>query len=251
MYFRVLKKQIRSWSQSKNSALYSTYIIIIRTRQFFKFFIKAEYRAQVIYSFFYRKDYLQKPTTTYENRYPQLFQICQQHFENKRSLKILSFGCSTGEEVKSISSFFPKAIIIGTDINKHSLRIARKNYSAKNISFMHVLSKVFKELDQINIIFCCAVFQDPRNRNDLNNNIAKNSFQQFDKWIKDLDNKLLSKGALIIDHCDFNFLDTQTSLNYTPLDVNNNRIERDRPYYNKNNKKVCDITNNYRVFIKN
>jgi Methyltransferase domain len=89
----------------------------------------------------YRKYYHQRRNYTCENRYPALFAICSDYFKNRENVKILSFGCSTGEEVYSINSYLPQATIIGTDINPYNLRQCNKKQKRENIRFIHALSE--------------------------------------------------------------------------------------------------------------
>lgn len=52
------------------------------------------------------------------DRYP----ACKNYFNGKQDLKILSYGCSTGEEVLTLRRYFPTAQIIGTDIKNIALK---------------------------------------------------------------------------------------------------------------------------------
>ncbi len=50
----------------------------------------------------------QLSNATEMDRYPEIFQACANHFGGKK-LKILSFGCSTGEECVSILKYMPNS----------------------------------------------------------------------------------------------------------------------------------------------
>jgi hypothetical protein len=68
--------------------------------------------------------------------------------------------------------------------------------------------------------------------------------------LKKLDRKLNHKGLLIIDQTDFDFQETSIAFNYLPLDFQQNKITRERPLYNKENKKVANTHSCFRVFAK-
>ena len=68
---------------------------------------------------------------------PTIFSACRDYFDGKQDLKILSYGCSTGEEVLTLRQYFPNAHIIGADINKHSLAICRKLPVDEKITFIY------------------------------------------------------------------------------------------------------------------
>ncbi|MCE7993518.1 MAG: class I SAM-dependent methyltransferase [Roseivirga sp.] len=216
----------------------------------FRFFTKAGYRSELYYGFRYVKRYHQRSSFTLLNRYPRLFTICQHFFEGRKQLRILSFGCSTGEEVESLGGHFPEAHITGTDINKRSIRIARTKYGSETKNFIHSLSSGFQKLENFDMVFCCAVFQSTANRTSHNNQISDWAFEQFEASLQMLDQKLSKGGLLVIDHCDFRFVDTSCAEKYETLDVANNRIQRDRPTYDRHNQKISEVSENDRVFVK-
>ena len=49
------------------------------------------------------------------DRYPELFRAASQQMPD--ATRILSYGCSTGEECATLTRYFPAAEIVGTDIN--------------------------------------------------------------------------------------------------------------------------------------
>ena len=61
---------------------------------------------------------------TAPDRYPALFDLAAQ--SKREARRILSFGCSTGEELEAIRRRFPEAEIVGAEINPRSRRIARE-----------------------------------------------------------------------------------------------------------------------------
>ena len=62
---------------------------------------------------------------TWTDRYPEIFAQCQTLMKPK---KILSFGCSTGEECASLDLYFPDATIYGADINDDALAEAQDKF---------------------------------------------------------------------------------------------------------------------------
>lgn len=72
-----------------------------------------------------RKYQAQYDTHTAPNRYPLEFKAIQRIAKSApRKLKILSFGCSIGDEVLSLAAHFPGAELYGCDINTEVLKIA-------------------------------------------------------------------------------------------------------------------------------
>lgn len=214
----------------------------------YRFMLTPAYRSRIWYSLKYRKQYHQFSNFTKLNRYPVLFSIAQGYFTNYSKLKILSFGCATGEEVESLSIYLPQAQIVGADINPWCLKEATKRCPKHR--FVHSQSPQFEALEGFDAIFCLAVFQHSANRHDINQKKSEYLFTQFEEQLSVLDKKLNPNGLLFIDHCDFNFLETSLSKQYRIADVQPNRISRNRPLFNKHNQKVSITQQNFRIFRK-
>lgn len=213
--------------------------------------LKSSYREQAISRILYKKYFHQTSHYTTTNRYPDLFSICRDYFRDKPAPKILSFGCSTGEEVFSLGEYMPEATIIGVDLNWWCIKKCKEKDPKKKYLFIHSLSEEYQRQKDFDAIFCLAVFQHPENRNSENNSYSSRySFEKFENQIIDLDRRLKKGGLLFIDQCDFNFLETSLAKNYFPLQVNNNLFERDRPLFNKQDQKIENSSELYRVFIK-
>lgn len=76
---------------------------------------------------------LQHSNATRFNRYPGIFRTIQTHLAETKGaslggqdLRILSFGCSSGEEIQSLRAYFPDATIMGCDIDTGILQAARE-----------------------------------------------------------------------------------------------------------------------------
>lgn len=69
---------------------------------------------------------LQPWTTSDEDRYPALFDALAANLARKDAPRILSFGCSGGEEVRALRRRMPGAAIIGVDVNPRALARARR-----------------------------------------------------------------------------------------------------------------------------
>jgi hypothetical protein len=247
-----IKQQILHLNDSPNIFARICFKIILKIYLFGKFCMNPQYRSEKISRFIYPEDIHQKSTFTKLKRYPVIFKICKDYINIKddKTINILSFGCSTGEEVNSLRELFPHSIIYGVDINKYCLRKAKKNFKHPKNIFLHSLSKEFKNLTNLDIIFCLAVFQNSENRNNYEIKKSSYPFSKFQKQLKLLDKKLKKEGLLIIDHADFDFMETTVSKHYKPLEAKENRIIRNRPAFNRENIKVSSQTNFYRIFKK-
>lgn len=243
--FDTLKQ--KRWKVGKFQFLYR---ILWSFYNIYRFIAIPSYRSRILHSIWFKKHYHQFSNFTKIDRYPDLFQMAKQYFDNIEHPKILSFGCSTGEEVFTLSNYIPHATIVGVDINAWCLKEANRRFASENRKFFHSLSPEFTSLRDFDAIFCLAVFQHPENRHNKNRTESAYSFEHFENQLKQLDDKLKSKGLLFIDHCDFNFLETKLMPNYQVATFDENQKIRQRPIFNRKNQKLSNHQNLFRVYQK-
>ncbi|MBF0610817.1 MAG: class I SAM-dependent methyltransferase [Magnetococcales bacterium] len=246
-----IKARIKLYKDSDFLLKRSVYWFALPFWRILQFFRDARFRAERVTRFRYNFFHHQGSTFTMLHRYPVLFRACAAYFSAHPNPKILSFGCSTGEEVVSLAEYLPTATIMGVDINEWCLSQCRKNNKNQKHNFYHRLSPEFVSAEGFDAIFCMAVFQRSENRINHNSDADPGfTFENFEQEIQFLDVKLKSGGLFIIDQADFSFADTALAARYVPLDIEKNRIVRNRPLFDKDNKKCADSQYLYRVFVK-
>lgn len=207
-------------------------------------------RAEFLGPLLAREQQFQDSTFTRYYRYPRLFEQFSIYFRHHPAPKILSFGCSTGEEVFTLLDCVPQAAITGIDINSWCIRQCNRKNKSDTISFGLRNSKKFDELADLDTIFCMAVFQHTENRKKETLHTTKITFKSFEKELALLDQKLRVGGLFFIDQCDFDLKETILYSNYAPLKFEANRIKRALPLYNRENKRIAETRNFHRVFVK-
>ena len=216
-----------------------------------KISINSRLRSEYISKIKYKRYLLQQSTTTLPNRYPLLFNQCKILLEDIINPKILSYGCSTGEEVFTIGEYMPLATVVGVDVNDWCIRKCLKKNTNQKYSFYRRVSSEYEKLAEFDAIFCMAVFQSTENRKiDSEKIMTGFTFDKFQNEVTQLDGKLKKNGLLFIDNCDFNFSDTIISAHYTPLKFKENIYLRNRPLFDKENRKLSDLTKVYRAYRK-
>jgi len=162
---------------------------------------------------------LQTTQSTHYDRYPHVFRgtkiIIEKDFSALgRTLEILSFGCSTGEEIKSLKDkYIPDANYTGVDVNEQALIKARellKNY--QGVVFANSIH--FKlENNRYDVIFCLSVLC----RHLLEKNEPPLLFNLFDDTLTALDRRLNIGGYLVVYNANYCVLDSSIGDKYEPV----------------------------------
>jgi len=192
----------------------------------------------------YKKGIHQILTYTELDRYPEIFLTCSKLKEG--DVKILSFGCSTGEECQTLRKYFPLAEIIGLDVNENVLKKAIKNNSDKKIKFHSVLNE-----NSFDLIFCMSVFCRHINNGECDDPFYTHyTFKQFEKTLKELISTLKHNGAIIIYNSNFRFCDTKFSNLFKSIPTKDNHGSGFVTKFNKENVKLKNQIYKDCVFLK-
>jgi SAM-dependent methyltransferase len=95
-------------------------------RKLWRLAVDRPYRNLIWLHLVRRKGSFQPFNDTRPNRYPRIFRFVQSEIGADDPLAILSYGCSTGEEVFSLRDYFPHASIKGIDINPGNIAACRR-----------------------------------------------------------------------------------------------------------------------------
>jgi len=246
-----LKDQAKQWQHSNAPAERLAYPVAKAAWRAWQILSVPNVRAQWFTRIRNPEGYFQRSTFTAPNRYPELFAECKERLALLTSPKILSYGCSTGEEVFSLSEQLPQAIVTGVDINSLCIRQCNRRKTSDRQTFYRRDSHAFHQLEGLDAILCLAVFQRTENRADSDVSVAVGiSFRQFESELEMLDAKLTPGGLLFLDYTDFDFTETALSRGYAPLAFEANRSHYKRPLFDKFNRKVSDEQNLLRGFVK-
>jgi trans-aconitate methyltransferase len=132
------------------------------------------------------------------DRYPELFDLAAELAPD--AARILSFGCSTGEELVSLRRRFPNAKIVGAEINSRSRRIAARKTTADPRIEVVPPQMIVGPFD---LVFALAVLQrEPHKIEEMEvRNIAAHyPFERFDAAVADLVRLLRPGGYLSVIH---------------------------------------------------
>ena len=203
------------------------------------------YRNVMWLYFFRPKGTFQPFNDTLDNRYPRIFEFVQAALGTASEIRILSYGCSTGDEVFSLRRYFPQAIIKGIDINPGNIAVCRdrlKQSPDARIAFAMANSTANEPSDSYDAIFAMAVLRHGSlglpGTTRCDHLIH---FEDFARAVADFERCLKPGGLLIISHSNFRLCDApiasafetilQISANQTtPLFGPDNRLLAERGY---------------------
>lgn len=152
---------------------------------------------------------------TEPERYPELFDLCAAM--RPGAARILSFGCSTGEELEAIRRRWPEAQIVGAEINPRSRRMAAKRLA--HVVNIEVITPEAVD-GAFDLIFALAVLQVQPHR-VADQGIADLSriypFARFDQRVERLAAMLAPPGLLCVMHAHYRVEDSRAAAVLDPL----------------------------------
>lgn len=187
--------------------------------------------------------------TTSDDRYPQLFDALAERLAHLPSPRILSFGCSTGEEVRALRARVPAARIIGIDLNPRSLAIARKKDG--NPLSLYRLAGAPVTNDRFDAVLAMAVFRHGElEAGQPDDCSAVMPFVRFAEGVALLDACVEPGGWLALHNSHFRFTDTPTAAKYV---CDHLRMTDHRPrelLYGPDNRRLSGVTDDKVLFRK-
>ena len=188
------------------------------------------------------------------DRYPAIFRFVQSELGAERDVRLLSFGCSTGEEVFSLRHYFPRAVIKGIDINRLNIATCRRRLRRERdarISFETAASAVREPAAFYDAIFCMAVLRHGQlglpgvTRCD---HLIR--FEDFAGVVQDFGRCLKPGGLLVIRHSNFRLADAPAGAGFkTILNVEIPQPER-LPLFGPDNRLLSGVSYPDTVFRK-
>lgn len=160
---------------------------------------------------------LQPFSTTCDDRYPELFAALARFLGDIEAPRILSFGCSSGAEVRSLRRYIPHARIVGLDINAHLIARAR----AADVSPLsdYVVGSAPDLAARFDAVLAMAVFRhgDLEAARPLDCETIL-PFASFAEGLARLDAVLVPGGWLALYHAHFRLADLALAANYAQSD---------------------------------
>jgi SAM-dependent methyltransferase len=155
---------------------------------------------------------LQPSPTTRPDRYPELFGFVRAMLGDTPEPHILSYGCSTGEEVFTLRNYFSRARLTRIDINRNSIAICLSRWkeggSDAKMHFTCAGSSNDEPYSLYDAIFCMAVLRHGGLQAGMPEQCDEYlDFAQVDAIVTDLARCLKPGGLLTVWNSHFRFSD--------------------------------------------
>jgi hypothetical protein len=179
-----------------------------------------EYRSVVLMRLRHGRSLHQITPLTARDRYPELFAICRTALDTVPSPRVLSFGCSTGEELETLLDYVPGAILTGVEINPASRAVARSRPLPESAAVLGDAPRRIAARGPYDAIFCMAVLQRYPQRvletgtTDIS---SLYPFAKFERQLALFDRWLAPRGLLVIQHTQYRVEDSAIAGSYERL----------------------------------
>lgn len=155
------------------------------------------------------------------DRYPHIFGFVRDTLGGSGPLALLSFGCSTGEEVFTLRRYFPNARIKGVDVAPDNIKAANRALRAAPDAGLHfeiAASTAREATETYDAIFCMAVFRHGMaNRPDVMRCDHLIRFDDFAHAIADIERCLKPAGLLVISFSNFRISDAPVAARFETI----------------------------------
>ena len=216
--------------------------------------INPRYRSEWLLQQRKPKNLFQPFSTTAFDRHPKIFSFVAERLSDVPSPRILSFGCSTGEEAFTLRKYFPDAEIVGIDINPRNIAICKKKLRKSGdgkIRFELASSSDFEPAEHYDAVFCMSVLRHgglgttrPENCSHLIR------FEDFERSIAGLCRIVKHGGFFVIRWSNFRFADTDSAPGFTTVYATAEALRADMPIYGPDNRLLPGVACNEVVFRK-
>jgi 2-polyprenyl-3-methyl-5-hydroxy-6-metoxy-1,4-benzoquinol methylase len=185
---------------------------------------KYEWDTRSYLKSFYANDKgekLQNSGMTRGSRFPKIMASAKELMPNAK--RIMSFGCSTGNEVQDLLATFPDAeLIVGVDIDHNSIQHARRNNKSDKVFYTDEINLLgaFDVITMLQVAFCLE-FEIPKER--------------WLKVMKKVEPHVAPGGIICVYTSDHPLEEVFAADKYEPLNVwvrKHNRKPDGKDYYN-------------------
>lgn len=162
-------------------------------------------------------------TTTARDRYPEEMACMRDALADvpPDGLRLLSFGCASGEELLTLHEQFPQARITGIDLNPLALRTARRRIDEAAagawIRLVRAGDALGEEPAAYDAVLAFAVLRHGGLNDAPPTCVPMLRFADFERTVEGLCRAVRPGGILAIRHANFRFTDCGVAAGFEPV----------------------------------
>jgi SAM-dependent methyltransferase len=164
----------------------------------------------------------QTQTDTEVDRYPEIFAFVAEFAQKMNGPpRLLSFGCSTGEECITLRRYVPGSSIVGVDVRRSIINKARRwamISGVRDVSFLLERDQRWRQ-QPYDVVFAMSVLCRWPATKDVGASGTIYSFRTFDRAVRRLGQLVNPGGLLVMYNANYRFTDTDTSSGFAALEV--------------------------------
>lgn len=155
---------------------------------------------------------------TFAGRNLAFFRALRRSFGERADdpLKILSFGCSTGEECLDIQQVFPNAHVFGTDIKQSALKQAQDKCPSSMTIFPSTEAAI-ADHGPYDAVTAMSVFCKWPSTSEMTNIAASYPFTTFEDGVVNLVRNLKIGGIFLLQNAQYMIEDTRLATDLQPV----------------------------------
>lgn len=186
---------------------------------------------------------LQPSHYTSADRYPWLFKFLGEQLSKQEAVRILSYGCATGEELFSLQAYLPDAALVGIDINPRNIAICNRKFAKSgaksDMQFRCAGSPAEEATNSYDAIMCLAVLRHGALQDQMPDDCAPwIQFAAVEKMVSELARCVKPGGYLAIWHSHFRFADMSVASQFRAV-LSHDRSDREgTPLYGPDNRRL-------------
>jgi len=167
---------------------------------------------------------IQTRGSTRHNRYPKTFAAAERlaRLTCPNGARILSFGCSTGEECVTLAGAYfahHNDRVFGVDVDGAAVRIAQSGRPHDRVRYFESGDVCLDVAGPFDVIFAMSVLCVWPETRDLVDISAIFPFERFVATCTELDQRLKVGGLLVIHNANYRLMQTPLKRRYQPVTV--------------------------------
>lgn len=178
--------------------------------------------------------------TTGRNRHFALWTALRVAIPPDQVGRVLSFGCSTGEEAMDLADIFPRAEVLGVDVDRWRIKIAKRRFPGCRLKFAVAADGMMQACAPYDLIVAKSVFVRHPEAVGLDDLSRLFKFEDFDRAVLELTLLTSVGGHLVVFNSNYRVTDSSAMAHLKAIVVPGLRQPPEVPVFSATGKRAPD-----------